>query len=152
MVLLLENILKHLFTLKKEYSMKKALFVLLAIAFSAPLLVGAVTLTKDSNIFSFPGIGVKYQVRMNPAQAGFRALPGVRGGAVVLQYKIPQNEKNATLSIYNLAGTTIDVIKLPAGSASVRWNVAKSRSATGIYLAALRYGVVESRLQFSLVK
>jgi hypothetical protein len=132
--------------------MKKAFLFLVALAISVPVLVNAVTLTGESNVFSFPGDAVRYQLKMNASEVGLRALSGINNGSITIQYILPKGIKSANLSIYNVAGARVDVLSLSANSNSIRWAVSKNKIPTGIYLAVLRTGSVEKRIQISVVK
>jgi hypothetical protein len=78
--------------------------------------------------------------------------PVISKGVVSIQYSLPQNAKGATLGIYNLSGVRVQSFDLAPGTNMVRWGVSSQRIASGIYLAALRYGTVENKIQISIVK
>jgi hypothetical protein len=122
-----------------------------AIAFMAPIIAGAVPWQMDSNPFYFPGVSVKNRVH-SPAQISLLCRPVISKGVVSIQYSLPQNAKGATLGIYNLSGVRVQSFDLAPGTNMVRWGVSSQRIASGIYLAALRYGTVENKIQISIVK
>jgi hypothetical protein len=132
--------------------MKKLCCLYAAIALMAPLIVGAVPWQMDSSPFVFPGSGVKFLKQTNASQAVLKYKQGISRGFVTFQYSLPQGTKTARLAIYDLFGKQIESIDLSAGANSVQWDIAKRNVAAGIYLAALRYGSFENKIQISIVK
>ena len=132
--------------------MKKTFNFFMAIAFMAPIIAGAVTWQMDSGPFTFPGVSVKNQAHSNAAQAALWCRPTISKGVVTIQYSLPQNAKGAKLSIYNLSGVRIQSFDCAPGTNVISWGVSAQRIAAGVYLAAMRYGTVENKIQISIVK
>jgi hypothetical protein len=131
--------------------MKKTFSFFMAIAFMAPIIAGAVPWQMDSSPFYFPTVSVANRLHA-PAQASLLCRPATSKGVVTIQYNLPQNAKGATLGIYNLSGVRIQSFDLAPGTNVIRWGVSSQRIAAGVYLAALRYGTVENKIQISIVK
>jgi hypothetical protein len=132
--------------------MKKILCVFLAIVLLTPLLSGAVTWQKDSDAFMFPGVSILLQNKTTAPLAGIRCVPDVKNGFVTIQYHLPPTVKNATLTIYSLSGALIQAFDLQSQNTTVKWSIAGRNVAAGIYLAAMRYGIIEHKTQISIVK
>jgi hypothetical protein len=132
--------------------MKKICCLYAAVALMAPLIVGAVPWQMDSSPFVFPGSGVKLLKQSNGSQAFLKYKQGICRGYVTFQYSLPQGIKTARLDIYDLFGKQIESLGLSAGANSVQWSIAKRNVAAGIYLAAMRYGSFENKIQISIVK
>ena len=119
---------------------------------AAPLVVGAAQWTITSDPFGFPTSGVHFSKPVVNTSASLRYKSGLTRGLVAFQYSLPEGAKSARLTIYNLSGVRIDSFDLPAGSNSAAWNFGNRRIANGIYLATMRYGSLENKIQFSVVK
>ncbi len=132
--------------------MKKICFLYAVIAFVAPLIAGAVTWQMDSAPFGFPGTAVKYFRQSDASRAALNCNPSMCNGYVTFQYALPQGAKNARLTIYNLVGKVVESFDLSAEANTVRWGVEKNNVVTGVYLAAMRYGSFENKIQISIVK
>jgi hypothetical protein len=88
----------------------------------------------------------------NPAQSILKYKPGMSRGIVTFQYSLPEGTKNAKLMIYSLSGVRVETLDLASGSNSVTWNFSKHKIGAGIYLAAMRFGSFENKIQISIVK
>jgi hypothetical protein len=131
--------------------MKRLFFICAAVALMAPLLAGAAQWTINSDAFDFP-TGVKFFRQPVQSRASLTCKPGINKGFVTFQYSLPSGTKNAKLSIYNLSGARVESIDLSPAGTSVMWNITKHRIAAGVYLAAMRYGTFENKIQISIVK
>jgi hypothetical protein len=131
--------------------MKRFYFICAAVALMAPLIAGAAQWKIDSDAFDFP-TGVRSFKQVVASHATLTCKPGINKGFVTFMYSLPSGTKNAKLSIYNLSGARIESIDLSPTGSSVMWNIAKRRIAAGIYLAAMRYGTFENKIQISIVK
>ncbi|HMD67356.1 MAG TPA: hypothetical protein VKF42_00660 [Chitinivibrionales bacterium] len=131
--------------------MKRLHYICAAVALTAPLLAGAAQWTIDSDAFDFP-TGVRPFKQAVVSRATLTCKPGINKGIVTFQYSLPIGTKNAKLSIYSLSGARIESIDLSPTGTSVMWNISKRRIAAGVYLAAMRYGTFENKIQISIVK
>jgi hypothetical protein len=131
--------------------MKKIFFFFMAIAFMAPIIASAVTWTMNSDLFNFP-TGVRYNKQTISSHAILARKAGINKGIVTFQYSLPAGTKSAKLSIYNISGARVESIDLSPAGTTVLWNTTKRKIAAGIYIAAMRYGSFENKIQISIVK
>jgi hypothetical protein len=133
--------------------MKKTFSFFMAIAFMAPIIASAVPppWTMNSAPFNYP-TGVRYNKQTVPSRAILARKAGINKGIVTFQYSLPASAKGAKLSIYNISGACVESFDLTPAGNSVIWNTAKRKIAAGIYIAAMRYGSFENKIQISIVK
>ena len=132
--------------------MRKAFFILMSVIVSMPLLAGAVTWTGDSSPFSFPTTNVLGSKHLIASQSVIKSSFDAARGIVSFSCALPSRAQGAKLKVYNSSGVMVKDFDLQAGNSSVQWNVSKNKVAGGVYLASLRYGDVENKLQISIVK
>jgi hypothetical protein len=130
--------------------MKKIWYLCASVALALPLIAGAATWTITSDPFAVTA--VRYNKISNPAQSILKYKPGASRGIVTFQYSLPEGTKNAKLTIYSLSGVRVESLDLAAGSSSVTWNFSKRKVGAGIYLASMRFGSFENKIQISIVK
>jgi len=121
-------------------------------ALALPLVASAAQWSITSAPFDFPGVGVRFNKSASPAQSSLTYRSGMSRGLVTFQYSLPEGTKNAKLQIYSLSGVRVESLDLAAGSNSVAWNFSKRKIGSGIYLAAMRFGSFENKIQISIVK
>jgi flagellar hook assembly protein FlgD len=73
-------------------------------------------------------------------------------GGITFHYTIPSSEKNATLTIFNLSGHLVKRFDLKQGTTNISWPIAQTSVSKGIYIAALKGGVIEKQITISIVK
>jgi hypothetical protein len=133
--------------------MKKSLYLWAAAALiAAPLFVGAAQWTISSDPFGFPTSSVRFDKPVSHARAALTYKSGLSKGFINFQYSLPEGAGGARLSIYNLTGMRMVSFDLPAGSNTVMWSFGNRRIAPGIYLATMRCGSLETKIQVSIVK
>ncbi len=134
--------------------MKRICYLSMAVALTAILAVSATPWQAiDSNPFSFYGPNaVRFSKQANASQATLKYKPGLSKGFVTFQYSLPAGAKSAKLNIYNLSGSLIESFDLAAGTTSKVWSFGSRKAAAGIYLATMRCGSFENKIQISIVK
>jgi hypothetical protein len=137
---------------KRGRPMKKASCGLIAMALVIPFLVGAVTWTADSNQFHWIQTSTINRSLLTASQLAFHYRADLATGSVTILYNLPSRAKGAKINIYNVSGVLLKTFDLQSGSKAVQWNIAKDNAAAGIYVAALRCGDVEKKIQLSIVK
>jgi hypothetical protein len=133
--------------------MKKMSCILMAAALFMPLIVGAVTWTGDSNQFKWTdGTPVLGSHQQAVSQVNLQYRPEFSKGAVTFLYELPSQAQGAKLVIYNVSGSLIRDFDLEPGKGSVRWFFTGDRSAAGVYVACMRYGSADKKIQIAIVK
>jgi flagellar hook assembly protein FlgD len=136
----------------EEGAVKKAFFFFMSIVVLAPLLAGAVTWQMDSSPFSFPATSVFGGAHMIASPSAIKSSFDEARGIVSFSCNLPSRAEGAKLRVYNSNGVMVKAFELQTGTSSVQWNVSKNKVAAGVYLASLRYGDVENKIQISIVK
>lgn len=132
--------------------MKKAFFIFMSVVLLMPLLAQAVTWQMDSSPFSFPTVSVLGTTHMIASQTAIRSSFDASRGIVSFSFNLPSTVQGAKLKVYNSGGVMVKAFDLSTQAGSVQWNISKSKVAAGVYLASLRYGDVENKIQLSIVK
>ncbi len=123
-----------------------------ALALAIPLLAGAAQWTIDSSPFDFPNTGVRFNRAAVSSHATLAYKPGVSRGVVTFLYSLPASARAAQLSVYSLSGVLLDRFSLTPAASAVQWNVSKRSVGSGVYLAVMRCGALENKIQLSIVK
>jgi flagellar hook assembly protein FlgD len=124
----------------------------MSVIVSTPLLAGAVAWQLDSSPFSFPTTNVLGSNHQIASQSAIKSSIDAARGIVSFSCALPSRAQGAKLKVYNSSGVMVKDFDLQTGASSVQWNVSKNKVAAGIYLACLRYGDVENKIQISIVK
>jgi hypothetical protein len=113
----------------------------------------AVTWQTDSSPFTFFTSGVKRNDnRMGASRAGLWCMTNASKGAVIFHYRLPSKVTAATLHIYNLSGHAVRKFDLRPGADIVSWDIGQQGICAGVYMAAMRQGAFEKKIQLSIVK
>jgi hypothetical protein len=132
--------------------MKKFITYCATLFLIMPRIAGAIPDTLSSSPFTFESAGVITQKQINSAQTFLKYRSNAARGFVTIQYSLPQSAQGATLNIYNLSGVRVASYNLRPGLNSIYWGVNGRKAAAGVYLAAMRFGNVEKKIQISIVK
>jgi hypothetical protein len=109
---------------------------------TAAVIVNGETITAKSNVFSFPSIT---RVATNPSAnhySWFRQSGFQRGNrSVTFSWMLPgTNDRAGSITIYSLLGKVVATIPVTQSSGTATWNLPRSQSRSGIYIARLSSG------------
>jgi hypothetical protein len=132
--------------------MKKA-FYCLAMELLMPLIVEAVTWTGDSNQFKWnddtPVIEANQQIQTK-ATLQYRAE--FSRGSLTILYNLPASVSGARLIIYDVSGSLIKDFALKCGKGAIHWSFESDSVAAGVYVACMRYGTADKKIQIAIIK
>jgi hypothetical protein len=133
--------------------MKKFFCGFIAVALFIPLLAVAVTWTGDSNQFRWTdGTPALMSNQLAPSPITLQCRSGFLNGSVTFLYNLPSRAPGAKLTIFNVSGALVKSFHLEPGVGSVHWSFVKDRAAAGVYVASMRYGTVDKKIQIAIVK
>jgi hypothetical protein len=141
--------------MKGEGVMKKVLYGFLTIGLIVPFFVGAVPppWTGDSNPFQWTGgMPVLNDNHRALLQVTLQCRQEFSNGTVTILYDLPTNVSGARLFIYSVSGSLIKDFKLEPGKGKVRWSASQDKVAAGVYVASMRYGTADKKIQIAIVK
>lgn len=130
--------------------MKKTLLILSILLLALPLAAGAVQWTKESAEFTFT-VGVEKNVQSTTLSPALHCRYDAGKGAAIFRCVVPIEAKKAVFSVYSLSGALISAAEIKAGTSVFEWRASGKKVPAGIYVAVVRYGSADQKLQFSII-